>query len=103
MQSRNLSKIEIKCLKNIHKGKIVLEDYSSVIETLSLMGYIHCEIDIEGLLNINSASLTEKGISYLEAYESSKRKYFSSEIRSWIAILISMCALVVSIIAILYK
>lgn len=103
MQQRNLTKAELKCLKSIQKQNINFKDYSSTIETLSLMGYVHCESNIEGVLNISSASLTPKGISYLETYECNKRKYFSSEFRSWLAIVISIFALIVSIIALLYK
>lgn len=96
---RKLTTEELKCLKYIHKGKL---DYSNenncrMIDTLFMYGLVSCSMDIEGVLDYTTSKLSSKGKSYLEESITNKKRYIFSETRSWIAIIVSVCALLFSI------
>lgn len=97
---RKLTKSELKCLASIHKEKLNYSDENNcrIIDTLFMYDLINCSMDMEGILNYKTAKLTEKGISYLEETLSEKKRNTLSEARSWIAIFISVCALLVSLL-----
>lgn len=103
--NRNLTKNELKYIRLISKGKKfeLTKDVCRTLDILHMHGFITCSCDMEGLSDYETAELTEKGQSYLEEKTTDNKRYKSNEIKSWIAIFISVCALIVSIIALIQK
>lgn len=97
--NRPLNKDELKCLKLIHKGKLNCYDEKMCkrIDSFFMHSFVTCSIDMEGNLNYATAKLTDEGLYYLEKSLTDKKHYLFNEIRSWLAIFISICALIISI------
>ncbi len=98
--NRKLTKNELKLIRLIAKGKKfeLTEDVCRTLDILHMHGFIMCSHDIEGLSDYKTAKLTEKGISYLEETLNEKKRNMRNEARNWIAIFISVCALLVSLL-----
>lgn len=98
--NRNLTKNELKYIRLISKGKKfeLAEDVRKTLDILHMHGFITCSCDMEGLSDYETAEITEKGISYLEEIANEKKISTLNEVRSWIAIIISICALLVSLL-----
>lgn len=97
--NRPLNKDELRCLKLIHKGKLDYFDKNmrNRIDNFFMHGLVTCSMDMEGNLNYTTAKLTDEGLYYLEKSLTDKKHYLFNEIRSWLAIFISICALIISI------
>lgn len=100
---RDLNKEELKCLKGIYKHKINCADYDDIIHNLWGLGLVHCKLNKIGGFDLNTAKLTPEGVAYLEKLDAEKKRYLNSEVRSWISLFLSVCAIIISVIALIYK
>lgn len=102
---RNLNSEELKCLKSVFKNRIDYKDDKNkdLLMRLCSLELITYLADDEGRLQFQTSTLTPSGLSYLEESLNKRKAFFMREIRGWISLFLSICAIIVSIIALVHK